>query len=357
VAVRAWLRRFATLLVVLLLLAAGGLVAQRWYTHWRFLESTDNAYVEGDITPVAAEVAGQVVELRAEDNRPVARGDLLLRLDPSDYRAALERAEAQLAAARAALAVLDRRFALADAKIAAAEAEIAASRADLALAEKTRARAEALVRRRAAAEQTLDEATAALDRARARLAAAEAARDAAVAEKRVLEGERAAAEAEVARAGAERDLARIRLDETEIRAPVDGVVGNRAVRLGAYVQPGRQLLVIVPRKVWVEANFKETQIARMRPGQRVEVAVDAFPDTPLEGRVESFAPASGAKFSLLPPENATGNFTKVVQRVPVRIALPEDHPLEGRLVPGLSVVVTVDTRGPGPGDAQAATSR
>lgn len=356
-AVRAWFRRLATLLVGLLLLAAGGLVAERWYTSWRFLESTDNAYVAGEITPVAAEVAGTVVELRAEDNRPVARGDLLLRIDPSEYRAALERAEAQLAAARAALAVLERRLALADAKIAAAGAEIAAARADLALAEKNHARAEALVRRRAAAEQTLDEATAALERARARLDAAEAARDAAVAEKRVLEGERAAAEAEVARAQAERDLAKIHLDDTEIRAPVDGVVGNRAVRLGQTVQPGRQLLVIVPTRVWIEANFKETQIARMQPGQKVEIEVDAFPDTPLEGRVESLAPASGAEFSLLPPENATGNFTKVVQRVPVRIALPDGHPLEGRLVPGLSVVVTVDTRGPGPGSAQAATSR
>lgn len=356
-AVRARLRRLATLLLVLLPLAAGGLAAERWFRHWRFLESTDNAYVEGDITPVAAEIAGRVVELRVEDNQPVRRGDLLLRLDPAEYRATLERAEGQLAAARAALAALDRRLRLADADIAAAEAESAAVRADLDLAEKTHRRAQALVRRNAAARQRLDEAVAALERARARLSAAEAAREAAVAEKRVLEAERARAQAEVARAAAERDLARIRLGDTEIRAPVDGIVGDRAVRLGQYVQPGRRLLVVVPvRKVWIEANFKETQIARMRPGQRVAVEVDAFPDTPLEGRIESFAPASGAEFSLLPPENATGNFTKVVQRVPVRIALPGGHPLEGRLVPGLSVVVTVDTRGSADG-ARAAGAR
>lgn len=354
---RAWLRRLATLLSVLLLLVAGGFAAERWYSHWRYLESTDNAYVEGDITPVAAEIPGRVVELLVRDHQPVVTGDLLLRLDPAEYRAALERAEAQLDAARAALAVLARRLTLADAKIAAAQAEIVAARADLALAEKNHARAQALVRQNAAAQQRLDEAVAALERAQARLMAAEAARDAALAEKRTLETERAGAEAEIARAAAERDLARIRLDDTEIRAPIDGVVGNRAVQIGQYVQPGRQLLVIVPTRVWIEANFKETQIARMRPGQKVEVKVDAFPDTPLEGRVESFAPASGAEFSLLPPENATGNFTRVVQRLPVRIALPEAHPLKGRLVPGLSAVVTVDTRDSGPGSAQAAIHR
>lgn len=351
------LRRLLLFALLLLLLAAGGLAAERWYTSWRFLESTDNAYVEGEITPMTAEVAGTVVELRAEDNRPVAKGDLLLRIDPSEYRAALDRAEAQLAAARAAREVLERRLSLADAKIVAAAAEIAAAQADLDLAEKTHARAQALVRRNAAAAQSLDEATAALGRAQARLTAAQAARDAAVAEKQVLQGELAAAAAEIARAEAERDLAKIQLDDTEIRAPIDGVVGNRAVRLGQYVQPGRQLLVIVPREVWIEANFKETQIAHMRPGQKVAIAVDAFPDVPLEGWIESFAPASGAKFSLLPPENATGNFTKVVQRLPVRIALPTDHALAGRLVPGLSVVVTVDTRAAQAGSAQAASAR
>jgi membrane fusion protein (multidrug efflux system) len=351
------LRRLLLFALLLLFLAAGGLGAERWYRQWRFHESTDNAYVEGEITPIAAEVAGQVVALPVADHQPVRRGELLLRIDPSEYRAALARAEAQLAAARAAREVVERRLSLAEAKMAAAAAELAAAQADLELAAKTHARAQALVRRNAAAIQTLDEAAAALARAEARVAAAQAARDAAAAEKQVLQGELAAAAAEIARAEAERDLAKIRLDDTEIRAPIDGVVGNRAVRLGQYVQPGRQLLVIVPREVWIEANFKETQIARMRPGQRVAIAVDAFPDVPLTGWIESFAPASGAKFSLLPPENATGNFTKVVQRLPVRIALPADHPLAGRLVPGLSVVVTVDTRTPQAGSAQAATTR
>ncbi|MES1152283.1 MAG: HlyD family secretion protein, partial [Dongia sp.] len=161
-------------------------------------------------------------------------------------------------------------------------------------------------------------------------------------------------EAKHAEADAARQLAQIDLDRTVIRAPIDGVVGNRALRVGQYVKAGSQLLSLVPTDVHVVANFKETQLDRMRPGQQVAVSIDAFPEQKLIGTVESFAPASGAEFSLLPEENATGNFTKIVRRVPVRIALPENNPLHGLLRPGLSVVVDVDTRtGPGGGDSGA----
>jgi membrane fusion protein (multidrug efflux system) len=146
-------------------------------------------------------------------------------------------------------------------------------------------------------------------------------------------------------------LARNDLENTVIRAPVSGVAGNRAGQVGQYVKAGTQLLSLVPlSRVYVTANFKETQLTRMRPGQLAEVSVDAYPDLILDGRIESFAPASGAQFSLLPPDNATGNFTKIVQRVPVRIALPANNPLTGRLRPGLSVTVTIDTRNAGEGD-------
>ena len=158
-------------------------------------------------------------------------------------------------------------------------------------------------------------------------------------------------EAKLQQARAALRLARNDLENTVIRAPVSGVAGNRAGQVGQYVKPGTQLMSLVPlSRIYVTANFKETQLTHMRPGQAAEVSVDAYPDHTIEGRIESFAPASGAQFSLLPPDNATGNFTKIVQRVPVRIALPPNSALTGRLRPGLSVTVTIDTRNAGEGD-------
>jgi membrane fusion protein (multidrug efflux system) len=169
----------------------------------------------------------------------------------------------------------------------------------------------------------------------------------------VIEAERRQAEAKVAQSRAEVELAASELDKTLVRAPIDGVVGDRSVRPGQFVKQGQQLLAVVPTDMHVVANFKETQLGRIRPGQQVEIEVDAFPDQPVIGTVESFSPASGAQFSLLPPENATGNFTKIVQRVPVRIGLPRGSTLAGLLRPGLSVVVSIDTRAEG-GEALAA---
>jgi membrane fusion protein, multidrug efflux system len=161
----------------------------------------------------------------------------------------------------------------------------------------------------------------------------------------VLASERAMAQAQLEQSKATLALAEIDLEATVIRAPVDGVIGNRAVRDGQYIRPGQMLMAVVPLgRVWIDANFKETQLTRMKQGQAVEIKVDAYSDQVIEGRLDSFAPASGAKFSLLPPENATGNFTKVVQRIPVRILPVAGNPLAGRLRPGLSVEVRVDTR-------------
>jgi membrane fusion protein (multidrug efflux system) len=192
--------------------------------------------------------------------------------------------------------------------------------------------------------QELDEATAAYLKAQAAVTETAAELAAEQTQLGVYRTSRKEAEAQRAEADAARQLAQIDVDRTVIRAPIDGVVGNRAVRVGQYVKAGTQLLSLVPTDVHVVANFKETQLDRMRPGQQVAISVDAFPSQKLIGTVESFSPASGAEFSLLPEENATGNFTKIVRRLPVRIALPENNPLHGLLRPGLSVVVDVDTR-------------
>jgi membrane fusion protein (multidrug efflux system) len=196
-----------------------------------------------------------------------------------------------------------------------------------------------------ASRQRFEQAEADARKAEAALAKSRAAHAAEQNQLTVLQSQRREEEARLQQARANLWLAKNDLDNTVIRAPISGVAGNRAGQVGQYVKPGTQLLALVPLpNVYVTANFKETQLTRMRPGQLAEVSVDAYPDQVLEGRIESFAPASGAQFSLLPPDNATGNFTKIVQRVPVRIALPSGGPLAGLLRPGLSVTVTIDTR-------------
>lgn len=341
------MRRLALAVLLSVLLAAGAFAGWRWWTEWRHFESTDNAYVKGELTPISPRVAGHVVEIAVADNRPVEEGQLLVRLERRPFEIALAAARAEVAAAESRLAQLDRQLVLQDAQIAAARADLAAAEADLDLAGRELERVQDLVKRRVESRRSLDRAEADFARARARVEAAKAALAAAGAERALLESRRGELEAALAAAKARVEQAELELSWTEIRAPVSGVVGARAVRVGEYVRPGQRLLVLVPTEgVWIEANFKETQITRMRPGQRVEVSVDAFPDVPLEGRVDSFAPHTGAEVALLPPENATGNFTRVVERVPVKIVLPPDHPLMGRLVPGLSVEVSVDLRTP-----------
>ncbi|MGE5545695.1 MAG: HlyD family secretion protein [Solirubrobacterales bacterium] len=332
-------------LVAVSVVLAGSFAAWRWATEWRWVETTDDAYVEGDITSMAPKVAGIVVEVAVGDNQAVAVGDVLVRVDDTDYRARVAETRAVLAAREAALAQLDDRLAVQVALAQQASAGILAAQADVTRARADFERAQRLVKDDYLSRQRYDTQAAEAARASAGLKGSSAAATAAKHQLAVLEAERdvARAQAEQARAAlvqAEADLA-----ATVIRAPVAGSVGNRAVRTGQYVRPGQHLLAVVPlATVWVDANFKETQVGRMRPGHRAIIEVDAYPGVTVEGRVASFSPASGAKFSLLPPENATGNFTKVVQRLPVRIALPPDNPLAGRLRPGLSVTARVDTR-------------
>ncbi|EME71193.1 multidrug resistance efflux pump [Paramagnetospirillum caucaseum] len=336
------------LAVILAATAAGGWSALRWSQDWRWMESTDDAYVDGDITAISPKVAGHVVELAARDNRPVAKGEVLLRIDDRDYRARADEAAGQVKARLAQLVQIDDRTAVQEAVIAQSGASISAARAEMVRAKADYERSRRLVREDYVSRQRFDISQADAARAEAGLSGSGAGLQASRRQLSVLASERNVALAQLEQARATLIVAETELEATILRAPVDGVIGNRAVRDGQYVRPGQTLLAVVPLgDVWIDANFKETQIGRMKAGNRVEIRVDAFPGTVIGGRVDSFAPASGAKFSLLPPENATGNFTKVVQRIPVRIRVDEGHPLAGQLRPGLSVVVKVDTRDAG----------
>ncbi len=330
---------------VLLLVAAGIALAVNWYLQvWRYLESTDNATIQGDIAILAARLEGHVAEILVADNQHVGAGQPLIRLDDRDWRARLAEAEAAASAAAAAVETADRQVTQQDAAIAQAGAALDQARAEAVRARADAGRANSLVGGGWTSRQALDRAEADTRKADAGVAAAESAIESARAQKSVLEATAGERRAALTRAQALVEIARIDLDNTLIRAPFAGQVGNRAAQLGQFVRAGTNLIALAPEagRLYVVANFKETQLARMRPGQPVSIRVDAM-GTSLAGHVDSLAPATGALFSLLPPENATGNFTKIVQRVPVRITL--DHPDGAALLrPGLSVVPTVDTR-------------
>ena len=327
---------------VLILLVALSILAGWWaWADKSEAASTDNAYVRGDITSLAPKVPGYVTAVYVADNQTVKAGDLLFRIDDRDYRAKLAQADANVAAAHARLANVTEETALQHALIRQAEAQRRAALADLVFARKARTRRSGLVEGGAVSQIQFEEADAGQNRAEAGTAAATASADAQRQKLGVLGAQRDIAAAALAQAEAARDLARIDLDNTEVRAPIDGIVGNRQVRIGRLVAPGTPLLDIVPvASVYVVANFKETKLAHIRQGQRVRIEVDGYSDVAIEGIVDSFAPGSGAAFSLIPPDNATGNFVRVVQRVPVKIRIVR-NPLPGRLVPGLSARVEI----------------
>jgi membrane fusion protein (multidrug efflux system) len=318
-----------------------------WWTVGCFIESTDDAYVGGDITVIAPKVAGFIAEVAVADNQAVHAGDLLVKLDDRDYRAALAKAEGAVAAQQATLANLDATRNLQQAMIAQVGAEVAAADAEVARAQFDVVRYRQLAADRFASAQRFQQAdadhkkgTAAANRTRAALEAARRQLD-------VIDTQKQQVQAALTQATAERDLARLNLGYTELRAPIDGTVGNRSARAGAYAMVGAQLMSLVPASgLWVDANFKENQLARLRPGMAATIAADVLPGEVFRGHVASLAPATGAQFSVLPPENATGNFTKIVQRVPVRIVLDGDAAVLGSLRPGLSVTADVDERPP-----------
>jgi membrane fusion protein, multidrug efflux system len=329
-----------------LLIGAG--VVRYGYDYWtvgRFIESTDDAYVGGDVTVLAPKVSGFIAEVAVTDNQLVHRGDLLIRLDDRDYRAALDRAEAVVAGQQATLANLDATRRLQDAMIRQAQAGIVAADAETLRAHDDQVRFQTLSRTAAASVQSFQKADADYKQAIAAGDKARAALDAAQQQLAVIDTQKQQTRAALAAAVADRDTARLNLGYTELRAPFDGVVGNRSARTGAFAGVGSQLIAVVPASgLWVDANFKENQLAKMRAGEPATITADVLPDVTFRGHVASLAPATGAQFSVLPPENATGNFTKIVQRVPVRILLDGDASALGRLRPGLSVTAGVDLR-------------
>jgi membrane fusion protein (multidrug efflux system) len=341
------MRKLALLVLPVLVLALAGYGGWYWWSTWRFLQSTDDAYVQSDISLISPKVEGYIKEVRVQDNEEVTAGQVLFVIDDRDFAAKRAQADAAVATTQAALATYDSRLRLQKAMIEQAAASLQSAEADANRTKLDLKRYTALSTSDFASRQRFETAEADARKGEAAVAKARAALASEQDQLNVLASQKKEEEARLAQAEANRRLVQNDLDNTVIRAPVAGIAGNRAGQVGQYVKAGTQLLSLVPLpRVFVTANFTETQLTRMRPGQPAAIVVDAYPDQKLEGRIESFAPASGAQFSLLPPDNATGNFTKIVQRVPVRISVPDGSTLARLLRPGLSVTVTVDTSGP-----------
>ena len=338
-------RRLLVVGAVLLIAAGGAWYGHQWWTVGRFTESTDDAYVGGDITVLAPKVSGFIAVVAVADNQSVHAGDVLLRLDDRDYRAALDRAEAGVAAQQARLLSNAASRRLQAAVINQARAALEAAAAQTAVTRFDADRYRSLARDQFGSVQRFQQADADAKKAAAADAQAHATVDAAELQLDVIDAARVEVAAALAAAVADRETARLNLGYTELRAPIDGAVGNRSAQVGAYVTPGTQLLSLVPAKgLWVDANFKESQLARLTTGMPVTVVADVLPGEVFHGHVGSMAPATGAVFSVLPAENATGNFTKIVQRVPVRVLLDGDASRLGGLRPGLSATASVDQR-------------
>jgi membrane fusion protein, multidrug efflux system len=338
-------RRAAAALVAALALGLGAYYGQHWWTQGRYLVTTDNAYVAARSATLSPKISGYVVDVAVEDNAQVKAGDIIARIDDGDYRLAVEIAQDQVAVQQGTVERLGKQAVAQEAAVEQAKAQLVSAKAGQTRAELELKRKQELATREISSRQSLEQAQANYEQAAASVQAAQAAVEAASANVDVLkaqqeEAQRTLRQLKTSMAKAERDLS-----FTVIRAPFDGFIGNRAVQVGDYVQPTQRLASLVPLEaVYIDANFKETQLARLRPGQPVTITVDALPGRNIDGRVASFSPASGSVFSLLPPDNATGNFTKVVQRLSVRILIPADVAEQSLLRPGMSVVVSVDTK-------------
>jgi membrane fusion protein, multidrug efflux system len=327
------------------LLAAAGWFGYDYLTAGRFMVTTDDAYVRAYNTTLGAKVAGYVSEFLVDDNVKVRAGDVIARIDDGDYRLAANAAHDKIATQEATVERFDRQIDAQRANVEQTRAQLVSTQAAQKRMQSELERQQTLAGKEFATKQTLEQSIANRDQANASVQSALAALDGAVASVDVLQAQRKEAvrtleELKTALAKAERDLS-----FTEIRAPVDGVIGNRAAQVGDFVQTGQRIAALVPLSdVFIDANFKETQLARLQPGQPVSIKIDALPDEKVDGVVASVSPASGSVFSLLPPDNATGNFTKIVQRLSVRIRVPGDIAERGALRPGMSVVVAVNTK-------------
>ncbi|MBU1283527.1 MAG: HlyD family secretion protein [Gammaproteobacteria bacterium] len=335
-------RLFVFLTILVLIIAA-------FFGHWlligRYLESTDNAYVQGEITRVSSQLGARIDNVLVQDNQHVEQGELLLVLESADFELAKQRAEATLATREAELSQARSTLEQQASLIAASQADVSASQATLGRTQIDLSRAKTLQKPGFISAERVTTLTADSRIASSQVSKAQADLQAQRQQINTLNAEIKRLEAQIASARSDLAQAELNLTRTQIHAPISGFIGQRAARNGQVVQAGAYLLSLVPdQDIWIQANFKETQIGHMRPGQSAELTFDSFPDTPIEAHVESLFAASGAQFSLLPPDNATGNFTKVVQRIPVKLTFAVENPLKGLIRPGMSVEVKVDLR-------------
>ncbi len=347
-------RAFALTGVAIIALAGASVAGSRYWTVGRFQVSTDDAYVKADTTVIAPKVAGYVRDVLVTDNQQVTTGQVVARIDDRDLTAALDQAKANEQAAAASVQNVDAQIVAQGSAIRESDAAVSAGNATLALARRNEVRRQKMAQTGYGSTEQADSATTDSRQQSAGLQRMEAAALGSRQQVGVLKSQRALAVAQLARAGAERRQAELNLSYTNLTAPTSGTVGARSVRKGQYVQAGNQLMAIVPtEQVYVVANFKETQLSRVFAGQSATVHVDSFPDEEMHGKVDTLAPASGMEFSLLPSDNATGNFTKIVQRVPVKIVFQIPRSLAGRLRPGMSVTASIDTQSHGTGASLA----
>jgi membrane fusion protein, multidrug efflux system len=338
------IQRVALALAAALGVAAAADFGHHYVTTGRYLQTTDDAYVKADSTIIAPKVSGYISEVLVADNEQVKAGQLLARIDDRDFRTALMQAQADVAASEASVKNLNVQIELQEPLIQQQAAEVDAAEANLKFAQEERTRYDGLMKSGSGTLQRAQQTDAALRAQTAQLQQGKAGLIAANKKIEVLSAQRAQAVAQLDHARAVEQQAALNLSYTQITAPLEGTVGARSLRVGQYVQAGTQLMAVVPLDaVYVIANFKETQLTHVRNGQPVELQIDSFHSTRLKGHVDSLAPASGLEFALLPPDNATGNFTKIVQRVPVKIVL-DDQSLKGLLRPGMSAEPTVNTK-------------
>jgi membrane fusion protein (multidrug efflux system) len=343
---RRWsLKRLLIAAAALAFVAAAALYGRYYWTTGRFLVSTDDAYVQAHSVLISPRVPGYIAEVPVNDNRPVHAGQVLARIDPRDYQTALDQARADVAAAKASIDSLNQQIAQQKLAIKQANELVASDRAALAYSKEQLQRYTELAKSAYGTVQMAQQSEADIREKRATLHGDSTGVVMSNKQIGVLEAQLAQARATLADQQAVERQAELNLSYTTITAPLDGTVGVRTLRVGEYVDAGTQLMAIVPlQAVYIVANFKETQLTDVRPGQPVSIDVDTFPGTTVRGYVDSIAPASGQEFALLPPDNATGNFTKIVQRIPVKIRVDKKDPLAGLLRPGMSVEPTIDTR-------------
>jgi membrane fusion protein (multidrug efflux system) len=338
-------RRMLVVGAAAVVIAAGASYGHYYWTTGRFLQSTDDAYVQADSTIISPKVSGYLSAVLVQDNQPVKAGQALATIDDRDYVAALDQAKADVATAQAEIDAVNAQLLQQQDVIAQAKATVVVDQATLTYAEQENTRYGTLATGGAGSVQLAQQALSRRDTARAALTRDNAAVTAAEQQVGILQAQLAQAKGALQHSQAVQEQAQLNLGYTKIVAPIDGVVGDRSLREGQFVQAGTQLMAVVPlAATYVVANFEETQLAGIHARQPVGIVVDTYSGTTVKGYVDSIAPASGEEFALLPPDNATGNFTKIVQRIPVKIAIDPTDPLGGDLRPGMSVTTTVDTR-------------